>query len=69
MEDGEAVEEQAEEESGDDIEADEAPRGHMHPQLQRQFASLAVRHDELAHRQQMHADCGKCNKAYLSILM
>ena len=33
MEDGEAAEEQVEEESRDDDETEEAPRGHMHPQL------------------------------------
>ena len=40
---GEGVREKVEEESGDDNETDEAPRGYMHPQLQQEFVRLAVR--------------------------
>ena len=42
VEEEEETREQVEKESRDDTEADEAPRGHMHPQLQREFKRLAV---------------------------
>ena len=70
---GELVEgaagEQAEEDSGEDDQNDEAPRGYMDPRLLREVKRLPVRQDVLAHLHQLQADRVKHNTAYFLSLM